>query len=102
MRRTNDAGANHNRQPRPHGPRHYPPTTSASRIASLGIRECVERLSNPGSDATLLGTGIINNNVQIIRQKIRTLEAVSEGKIPLETFGGSIGLASGCGGFRCA
>ena len=60
------------------------------------------KISSGRGDATLVGTGIINNNVQIIREKIRTLEAVSEGKIPLETFGGSIGLASGCGGFPCA
>src|ERR1035438_5798719 len=50
----------------------------------------------------LVGTGEINDNVQIVRQKIRTLETVSEGKIPLESVRGPVGLARRYGGFRFA
>ena len=50
----------------------------------------------------LVGAGVIDDDVQIVGQKIGTLEAVSKGKIPLESVGGAGGLARGCGGLRFA
>jgi len=50
----------------------------------------------------LVGIGVIDNNVSIVRQQIRILEAVSKGKIPLEPVGWSSGLASRYRGFRFA